>query len=55
MCIRDRVHHGLEAPAPVAHVAHDAAHYAHVGVRVHEDLDVQQLAEARVLEYERCV
>lgn len=39
------VHDGFEAAAPVAHVADYSAEDALVGVRIDEDLDVQQLAD----------
>ena len=44
------VYHALQAAAAVAHVADYAPEYAHVGVRVDENLYVQELAEPRVLE-----
>ena len=45
-------HHGLQGPAPVLHVPQGAAEDADVGVRLHEDLDVEHLPQDGVGEDE---
>src|SRR5450830_99401 len=45
-------HHGLDRTAPLARVPQEAADEPDVGVRVDVELDVQQVTQGRILQYQ---